>query len=138
MPIVAKLDELGRPAWVLLMILGFVWWWPVGLMILAYIIGSGRMSCGYNGDRWERKLERLQGNMDRLRGHVDGKRAWWSYQRSSGNRAFDECRGETRRRLDDERLEFRVFLERLGQAKDKAEFDAFMAERRNRGLEQPA
>jgi hypothetical protein len=43
MPIVAKLDELGRPAWVLLMILGFVWWWPVGLMILAYIIGSGRV-----------------------------------------------------------------------------------------------
>ena len=105
MPIVAKLDELGRPAWVLLMILGFVWWWPVGLMILAYIIGSGRMSCGYNGDRWERKLERMQGKMERLRGHLEGKREWWSYQRSSGNRAFDEYRTETLRRLEDEQSE---------------------------------
>jgi hypothetical protein len=96
------------------------------------------MSCGYNGDRWERKLERLQGKMDRLRGHLDGKRDWWSYQRSSGNRAFDEYRTETLRRLEDEQREFRDFLERLRQAKDKAEFDAFMAERRNRGFEQPA
>ena len=30
MPIVARLDELGRPAWILLMILGFMVWWPVG------------------------------------------------------------------------------------------------------------
>ena len=35
MPIVAKLDELGRPAWILLMILGFMVWWPVGLMVRA-------------------------------------------------------------------------------------------------------
>src|SRR5260370_25952247 len=27
MPIVAKLDELGRPAWIVLMILGFWFWW---------------------------------------------------------------------------------------------------------------
>jgi hypothetical protein len=40
MPIVAKLDELGRPAWIALMILGFVAWWPAGLAILAFIIGS--------------------------------------------------------------------------------------------------
>ena len=96
------------------------------------------MSCGYNGDRWERKMERLQGKMDRLRGHLDGKREWWSYQRSSGNRAFDEYRTETLRRLEDEQREFRDFLERLRQAKDKAEFDQFMADRRSRGFEQPA
>ena len=48
MPIVAKLDELGKPAWIALMILGFMVWWPVGLATLAFIIGSGR------------KLERLQ------------------------------------------------------------------------------
>jgi hypothetical protein len=40
MPIVAKLDELGRPAWILLMILGFMVWWPVGFMVLAFIIGE--------------------------------------------------------------------------------------------------
>jgi hypothetical protein len=35
MPIVAKLDELGRPAWILFMILGFMVWWPVGLLPAA-------------------------------------------------------------------------------------------------------
>jgi hypothetical protein len=44
MPIVAKLDELGKPAWIALTILGFMVWWPVGLATLAFIIGSGRMS----------------------------------------------------------------------------------------------
>ena len=44
MPIVAKLDELGKPAWIALTILGFVTWWPLGLALLVYIFGSGRMS----------------------------------------------------------------------------------------------
>ncbi len=136
MPIVAKLDELGRPAWILMLILGFMWWWPVGLMILAYIIGSGRMGCGYQGDRWQRKMERLQEKMDRMRGPGDVRRDWFGCQRSSGNRAFDEYRTETLRRLEDEQREFRDFLERLRQAKDKSEFDQFMAERRNRPPEQ--
>ena len=136
MPIVGKLDELGKPAWILLMILGFMVWWPVGLMVLAFIIGSGRMGCGYHGDRWQRKMERLQDKMDRMRGHMEGRGDWWGHQRSSGNRAFDEYRTETLRRLEDEQREFRDFLERLRQAKDKAEFDQFMADRRNRPPEQ--
>ena len=49
MPIVAKLDELGKPAWIALMILGFVVWWPLGLATLAFIIGSGRMGCWKSG-----------------------------------------------------------------------------------------
>ena len=54
MPIVAKLDELGKPAWIALTILGFMVWWPVGLATLAFIIGSGRMSCWKGGSvsRW--------------------------------------------------------------------------------------
>jgi hypothetical protein len=106
-------------------------------MILAFIIGSGRMSCGYHGDRWQRKMERLQDKMDRLRGHMEHQGSWWGYQRASGNRAFDDYRAETLRRLEDEQREFRDFLERLRQAKDKAEFDQFMAERRNRPPEHP-
>ena len=51
---------------------------------------------------------------------------------SSGNHAFDEYRAETLRRLEDEQKEFASFLDRLRFAKDKAEFDQFMAERRNR------
>jgi hypothetical protein len=36
-------------------------------------------------------------------------------------------------RLEEEQREFREFLARLRMAKDKAEFDQFMAERRNQG-----
>jgi hypothetical protein len=51
---------------------------------------------------------------------------------STGNRAFDEYRTETLRRLEEEQREFKEFLNRLRHAKDKAEFDQFMAERGNR------
>ena len=133
MPIVAKLDELGRPAWIVLMILGFWFWWPLGLATLAFIIGSGRMSCWnhhHGMDRWQCKMDRLQAKMDRMRGKMGGD--WWGNPPSSGNRAFDEYRTETLRRLEEEQREFRDFLDRLRHARDKAEFDQFMAERRSR------
>ena len=50
---------------------------------------------------------------------------------SSGNRAFDEYKAETLRRLEDEQREFHDFLGRLRMARDKAEFDQFMNDRRN-------
>jgi uncharacterized protein DUF2852 len=133
MPIVAKLDELGRPAWIALMILGFVFWWPLGLATLVFIIGSGRMSCWnyhHGVDRWQCKMDRLQAKMDRMRSKMGGD--WWGNPPSSGNRAFDDYRAETLRRLEEEQREFRDFLERLRHARDKAEFDQFMAERRSR------
>ena len=40
------------------------------------------------------------------------------------------------KRLEDEQREFKEFLERLRFAKDRAEFDQFMAERRQRPFEQ--
>jgi hypothetical protein len=51
---------------------------------------------------------------------------------SSGNKAFDDYREATLKRLEEEEREFRTFLDRLRQAKDKSEFDQFMAERRDR------
>jgi hypothetical protein len=154
MPIAAGLLMLlGFWAWwplglIILMILGFSLWWPLGLAVVAFIIGSGRMGCwNHHGDgRWERhverwhaKMERMQEKMDRLRNKMEGTRGggtgtgqWWGQPRSSGNRAFDEYRTETLRRLEDEQREFKEFLERLRFAKDRAEFDQFMAERRNR------
>ena len=71
-------------------------------------------------------LCRWQGRMDQMRG------TWWHPGRPSGNKAFDDYRTETLRRLEEEQREFQDFLERLRQAKDKAEFDQFMAERRGR------
>jgi Protein of unknown function (DUF2852) len=142
MPFVA-LALLSPPAWILLMIFGFWLWWPLGLVTLALIIGSARMGCwnhhgsgcpsnhGFN--RWESKMVRMQDKMDRFRARMDGLRSGdWRGPPSSGNRAFDDYRTETLKRLEEEQREFRDFLERLRFAKDKTEFDQFMTERRNR------
>jgi Protein of unknown function (DUF2852) len=132
MPIAAKLDEFGKPAWIVLMILGFFAWWPLGLVILAFMIGSGRMGCwNHHGlSRWQNKMDRMQAKMDRVRSFSSGG-DWWGPQ-SSGNRAFDDYRSETLQRLEEEQHEFKEFLQRLRFAKDREEFDQFMAERRNR------
>jgi len=137
MPITAKLDEFGKLAWIALIVLGFMAWWPLGLAVLAFTIGSGRMGCGYHAvygshGRWQHKMERMQRKMDWMCGKMGGGSATSWYGPPSGNRAFDEYRADTLRRLEEEQREFREFLERLRMAKDKAEFDQFMAERRDR------
>ena len=55
-----------------------------------------------------------------------------------GNRAFDDYRADTLRRLEQEQREFREFLSQLRAAKDKAEFDQFMAQRRGGVQSAPA
>ena len=63
-------------------------------------------------------VNRWQDKMDRVRSKVD----WWgTTPPSSGNRAFDEYRTDTLRRLEEEQREFKEFLQRLRFAKDKAE-----------------
>ena len=137
--VVARIDDFGRPAWIALMVLGFIVFWPIGLAILAYIIWSGRMGCSARygdmqqwrdrtAERWERKRERWERKMQRWGGHGGGLGGF----APSGNRAFDEYRSEALRKLEEEAEEFRSFLERLRMAKDRAEFDDFMRDRRNR------
>jgi hypothetical protein len=137
MPVAARLDEFGKPAWIVLMILSFVWWWPLGLAVLAFLIGSGRMGCwSHNGmSRWQSKMDRMHAKMDRMRSY-SGCGDWWAPS-SSGNRAFDDYRSETLQRLEEEQHEFKEFLQRLRFAKDREEFDQFMAERRNRPPQNP-
>ena len=137
MPIAAQLDEFGKPAWIVMMILSFVWWWPLGLAVLAFLIGSGRMGCwSHNGmSRWQSKMDRMHAKMDRMRSY-SGCGDWWAPS-SSGNRAFDDYRSETLQRLEEEQHEFKEFLQRLRFAKDREEFDQFMAERRNRPPQNP-
>lgn len=124
-------ENPSHPGWIALMIVGFIFWWPIGLAILAYIIW-GRKMYGCNG-RWQHKMEKMQHKMERMRSRMEGR----YYAPSSGNRAFDEYRAETLRRLEDEQNEFKEFLDRLRHAKDKAEFDQFMAERRSRPSSPP-
>ena len=48
---------------------------------------------------------------------------------ASGNHAFDEYCLEMLRRLEQDHQDFQSFLDRLRRAKDKTEFDQFMADR---------
>lgn len=117
-----RLDDIGKPAWIALMVIGFILFWPIGLAILAYMIWSGRMGCGrHHRGGWGTR--RLGEKFDKWTGPMGP-------QYSTGNRAFDEYRAETLRRLEEEARDFEGFLDRLRMAKDKAEFDEFMAQRR--------
>ncbi|ETX15585.1 hypothetical protein OCH239_14140 [Roseivivax halodurans JCM 10272] len=109
----AWLDDKGKVAWLAAMVLGFVFFWPVGLALLFYMIWSKRMmSC-----RKSRTARMPQG---------------FRTMRSSGNAAFDAYKAETLRRLEEEQDGFEAFLKRLRDARDKAEFDQFMEERSRR------
>jgi Protein of unknown function (DUF2852) len=135
---IARIDDYGRPAWLALMVLGFIVFWPVGLAILAYLLWSGRMGCGRHADlsRWqERAAERWERKRDRFEQRMQRWEQRWGRQaglRPTGNRAFDEYREEALKRLEEEAAEFRTFLDRLRLARDRAEFDEFMRDRRNR------
>lgn len=132
MNILARIDEQGRGAWIGLMVLGFIVHWPFGLAILGFLMFSGRLRA------WKRERAGRWYNMETVgcaprAGRGGGGRSGrFAYAPSSGNAAFDEYREATLRRLEEEQHEFRDYLERLRQAKDRTEFEQFMAERRNR------
>lgn len=107
----AWLDDRGKGAWIAAMILSFIFIWPLGLALLAYMIWSKRMFTGKSCSARR---------MDRTSGHGF---------RTSGNTAFDAYKAETLRRLEEEQDAFEAFLQRLRDAKDKSEFDAFMEDR---------
>ncbi len=102
------LDDRGKGAWIIAMVIGFILFWPVGLALLVYMIWSNRMTC----KSWTR---RSHGSAD---------------LGATGNTAFDTYRAETIKRLEEERAAFTSFLDQLRAAKDQAEFDQFMASRR--------
>jgi hypothetical protein len=136
MYLAARLDDIGKPAWIALTVASFIIWWPIGLATLAFVLGSGRMGCGHHGHMgWQERRERWRQARDEWR---QMRHEWRAMRRgdygaiqSSGNSAFDDYRTETLKKLEDEQREFSGFLDRLRRAKDKAEFDQFMTERRN-------
>jgi hypothetical protein len=119
-----------KPQWsfvtILLMVVGFVIWWPIGLAMLAYILWG----------------ERFGGSSEKAEAWFDKQKHWAKSHarggaRPSGNAAFDDYRSEQlkrleeeRRRLDDEVNEFHEYMRNLRMARDREEFDRYM---RNRG-----
>lgn len=108
------LDERGKGAWIAAMVLGFIFVWPVGLALLFYMIWSKRMFTRSSCHASRRSHSMSHG---------------FSAMKPSGNSAFDAYKADTLRRLEDEQHSFERFMERLRDAKDKAEFDDFMDER---------
>ena len=118
---IAKLDDLGTPMWVALLVLAFVMFWPAGLALLAFLLLSGRLGGGGGPTRpW---CSRMTARSQRW---SSARRPYWG----SGNSAFDEYREQTLRRLEEEHREFQEFLAQLRMAKDRTEFDRFMQSRR--------
>lgn len=117
------LDEKGKFAWIAAMILGFIFIWPIGLAILGYMIWSKRMFSRSNC------ATRRDHRMAHHWGHP--------MMKPSGNTAFDSYKADMLRRLEDEQSAFEGFLQRLRDAKDKSEFDAFMDDRARSNRDTP-
>jgi hypothetical protein len=126
------------PLTLLLMILGFIFFWPLGLAMLAYILFGHRIP--------------------EIRQHFESMKQDWNRERSttwdwgcgprnyrngrlprSGNFAFDDYREkelkrleEERKRLDEELRDFESYVNDLRRARDAEEFDRFMRERAGR------
>jgi hypothetical protein len=120
-----------RPTWtpltIALMVIGFMIFWPLGLVMLAYILWGQRVP--------------------EVRRHFEGmKRDWssrdWCGPRGnarSGNTAFDDYRerelrrlDEERRKIEEDRREFEAFVHNLRRARDQEEFDRFMRDRNSK------
>jgi hypothetical protein len=124
-----------RPGWtpltIALMVLGFVFFWPLGLAMLAYILWGDRIP------EFRRNAEGVRDDFRRsfaFGGCGHARQRWGGYP--SGNAAFDDYRAaelkrldEERRRLDEERAEFETFVRNLRRARDQEEFDRFKADR---------
>lgn len=120
----AWLDQRGRAAWLTAMVLAFIFVWPLGLFLVAYMTYTNRWSHEMFGSSCRAR-----------RAHHDHHHDHWGRGwgragfRPSGNSAFDSYRADTLRRLEEEQEAFESFLQRLRAAKDKTEFDAFMEDR---------
>lgn len=110
-------------------VLAFVFFWPLAVAYLVWKF-MGYPVPNELRSFYERNFSGAFSGMERAASSFGG----------TGNRAFDEYRQselkrleEERRRLDEEAQAFGEFVEELKRAKDREEFDAFMAKRRGNG-----
>ena len=99
------------PAGMAAMVLGFIFWWPLGLGMLALNIFKRRGGVMPFADLKDRN----------------------PFARATGNVAFDDWRRAEIERIDQERAklaaaerEFATFVAEVRRAKDREEFDRFM------------
>jgi hypothetical protein len=124
---------------IIAMVLGFVVFWPIGLAILGYKFWQSRNGGPdlqtFAANKWQDARAMMASNSW---GCGSMRRASGFYA-ASGNVAFDEWRtaelarlDEERRKLDEAQREFAEYVDAIRRAKDREEFERFMAERRAR------
>lgn len=112
----AWMDERGPMSWIVLMIGAFIFGGPLGLLVLGFILITGR----FKGRGARNRHDRAMSCGPRLHFHAS---------RPTGNRAFDAYKADTLARLEREQDDFEAFLARLREARDKAEFDQYLDDR---------
>ena len=123
--VLSRIDQYGKMGWLLVTVATFWLAWPLGLALVAFLVGSGRVRT------WRAELQ-APGTWFNLGGVGARAGSWAGFGGGSGNHAFDDYRKQTLDNLEAEQREFQAFLEQLRAARDKAEFDAFMDQRRRR------
>ncbi len=117
-----------RPAWtpltILVMVIAFIIYWPLGLAVIAYIL-------------WGNQIPEV-------RRFFDGQGNWAPRGPApfsgTGNAAYDDYRSQEMARLDEERArlekelrDFEDYMRNVRKARDQEEFDRFRRERGNGG-----
>ncbi|GJD45452.1 hypothetical protein AFCDBAGC_3325 [Methylobacterium cerastii] len=119
-------------------VVSFIYWWPVGLALVAWKV-AGYPALGELRDYAKRGAAGWEGGTARASRFARSFDA--SNRRgATGNWAFEEYRkaeldrlDAQRRALQEESRAFAEFVEELKRAKDRDQFDAFMAKRRADG-----
>jgi hypothetical protein len=153
----------GRSRWtpieIAAMVVGFIVCWPIGLAILGYMIYQRKTGAPdlqtVASAKWNEARSAFASRSWASRSWAGGGSGcgWGGFGSSrggfygppSGNSAFDDWKvselrrlDEERRRLDEAHREFSEYVEAIRRAKDREEFDRFMAERRARQASGPA
>ena len=118
-----RCNKRWTPLNILLMVIGFVLFWPLGLAMLAWIVW---------GDEIRRMADEFRSRFGSFSQAVPVRPYTAS---TTGNMAFDEYRARELERLEKERrkveamrTEFEDFLRDVRRAKDQEEFEKFMAD----------
>jgi hypothetical protein len=129
-----------QPVELVAMILGFVFFWPIGLAILVFKLCGGQFP-RFAGAEWQDGPWASGSSWARNFWGGSTSSGWqgWSGSRGS-NEAFEDYKRSTlerleaeRRKLAEEERAFADFLRELRRARDREEFDRFMQSRSQQG-----
>lgn len=143
----ARWRRRGGSRWtafeIIAMVLGFIVFWPIGLAILGYKFWQSRNGGPdlqtFAASKWQDARAMMASNSSWGSWGCGSMRRASGFYSASGNAAFDEWRtaelarlDEERRKLDEAQREFAEYVDAIRRAKDREEFERFMAERRAR------